>query len=118
VAATALTQPGHNGKTYTITGPEALSYGDAVATLGQAAGRDLQFADLAPDTFAARLTEAGAPSWAVEWQLALFALIRAGQNSPITDIVEKVTGRQPQSLDVYASRQPSHWRAVDSAGLA
>ena len=119
VAAAALTEPGHNEKTHTITGPDVLSYGDAVAALGRAAGRDLHFADLEPSAFAARLTEAGAPDWAVEWQLALFALIRAGENSPVTDTVEKVTGRRPRSLDTYASRQASHWHAVitEKAGL-
>jgi uncharacterized protein YbjT (DUF2867 family) len=109
VAATALVEGGHGGRTYTLTGPEAITYSEAVAELGRATSRDLRFTDLAPQEFADRLTAGGAPPWAVDWQEALFELIRTGQNTPVTDTVEAITGRPPRPLSAYADRQAHHW---------
>jgi uncharacterized protein YbjT (DUF2867 family) len=109
VAATVFTEGGHSGHTYTLTGPEATTYSQALAELGRAAGRDLRFIDLDPREFADRLTAGGAPPWAVEWQLALFELIRAGHNAPVTDTVEAITGRPPRPLSSYADHQAHQW---------
>ncbi|HEU4949100.1 MAG TPA: SDR family oxidoreductase [Kribbella sp.] len=110
VAATLLSEGGHGGQTYTLTGPEALTLAQAVAELGRAAGSDLRYHALVPEELADRLTAAGAPGWAVEWQLALFRLIREGLNSQVTDTVEAITGQPARPLSAYADRQAHNWR--------
>ena len=110
VAATALVEGGHGGGVYTLTGPEAMTCSDVVAELGRAAGRELSFIDLEPHEFARRLIENGLPAWAVEWQSALFGLIRAGGNAPVTDTVKSVTGHSPRPFATYAERRAEHLR--------
>lgn len=110
VAAVALTEDGHAGKTYTITGPEALTHDDVVRTLGEAAGRDLRYTDLAPGLLADGMRQGGADEGAVAWQLGLFQLIRDGDNDIVTDTVERVTGRPARSLKSYARENAALWR--------
>jgi uncharacterized protein YbjT (DUF2867 family) len=110
VAAIALTEDGHNDRTYTLTGPESLTYSEALAELGQAADRELRYVALAPQDFSNRLSHGGAPDWAVEWQLALHQLIRAGEYAAVTNTVEVITGRPPRSLGSYVTDHAHHWR--------
>src|SRR5207245_2867993 len=59
VAVVTLTEPGHTGKKYVITGGEALSYRQATDILGEAIGRPLRFVDEPVDEARARLTRGG-----------------------------------------------------------
>jgi uncharacterized protein YbjT (DUF2867 family) len=102
VAARVLLEEGHTGQTYTLTGPEALTYHDAAARLSAAAGRPIAYATAAPAEFRRRLLEAGAPEWYADMLLELYAIIRAGHASTVTDTVEKVTGRPPLRFDDFA----------------
>jgi nucleoside-diphosphate-sugar epimerase len=66
VAAAALTGSAHEGKTYTITGPAAITHVDMAAAIGHAVGRPVTFVDVPPGTFAAALGQAGVPQWQVD----------------------------------------------------
>jgi uncharacterized protein YbjT (DUF2867 family) len=50
-AATVLTTPGHAGRTYALTGPESLSFGDVAEILSQATGRTIGYVDIEPAEF-------------------------------------------------------------------
>jgi uncharacterized protein YbjT (DUF2867 family) len=52
VACAALTEPGHEGRTYTITGPEAVTHAHIAAAIGAAVGKDVTFVDVPPEAFA------------------------------------------------------------------
>lgn len=52
VAVVVLTQPGHVGKTYTITGPAAVTHGEIAHTIAGAIGREVKFIDVSPEDFA------------------------------------------------------------------
>jgi uncharacterized protein YbjT (DUF2867 family) len=110
VAALALTQDGHAGATYTLTGPEALTHGQALEQIGAAAGRELRYAALPPDGFAETMRAAGAPEYAVTWQSGLFRLIREGVNSLVTGTVTDLTGRPARSVKSYAAEYAATWR--------
>ncbi|MFT4165695.1 MAG: NAD(P)H-binding protein [Microlunatus sp.] len=58
-AAVVLTQPGHEGRIYPMTGPEALSRTDQLAAIGAAIGRDLTFTESTPEEFRAEMTSYG-----------------------------------------------------------
>jgi uncharacterized protein YbjT (DUF2867 family) len=103
VAAVTLTQPGHTGKKYVITGSEALSYPQATEILAQAIGRPLRFIDEPFDRARARLTRAGQPGWLVDSLLAIAAYQRAGgPTETITSVVADLTGKPPRTFAEFA----------------
>ena len=103
VAVATLTQPGHTGKKYVITGSEALSYRQATEILAQAIGRPLRFVDEPFDQARARLTGAGQPAWLVDSLLAIAAYQRAGgPTETITSVVADLTGRPPRTFAEFA----------------
>ncbi len=104
VGVVTLTQPGHTGKKYVVTGGEALSYRQATGILGQAIGRPLRFIDEPFDEARARLTKAGQPAWLVDSLLAIAAYQRAGgPTETITSVVADLTGKPPRTFAEFAS---------------
>ncbi len=57
----ALTEAGHEGKTYEITGPAAISYGECAAALGEVLGRTIRYGTVAPEAGRGALIDAGLP---------------------------------------------------------
>lgn len=55
VAALALTEPGHTGRTYAMTGPESLTKLDQLEAIGRAVGRSLELEEITPDQFRAEV---------------------------------------------------------------
>jgi uncharacterized protein YbjT (DUF2867 family) len=77
-----LTEPGHEGKTYTITGPRAVTHGEMASAIADAIGRDVTFVDVAPQAFAAALQAAGVPPWQVEGLIEDYAHYARSFTSP------------------------------------
>jgi uncharacterized protein YbjT (DUF2867 family) len=103
VAVVTLTEPGHTGKKYVITGGEALSYRQATGILAEAIGRPLRFIDEPVDEARARLTRAGQPSWLVDSLLAIAAYQRAGgPTETITSVVADLIGKPPRTFAEFA----------------
>lgn len=101
VAAVALTQPGHVGHGYFVTGPEALSPSEQTTILSDVLERPLEFVASTPEEEAQRSIERGtAPPMAAARQNLdeLFALSRAGI---ITDDVYNLTGNTPRSFRTW-----------------
>ena len=97
VAAEALTGPGHEGRTYTITGPELLTFDEQAAQLGDALGVDVRTVDVP-------LAEARGhfPPAIADVVLDGAALVRRGGNAVVTDDVERVLGRKPGTFRGWA----------------
>ncbi|HEV2894794.1 MAG TPA: SDR family oxidoreductase, partial [Actinomycetota bacterium] len=66
VAAELLTSPGHDGASYTLTGPEALSAAEVAERLAAATGRQVSSVDLGADGYRQALAGAGMPGWMVD----------------------------------------------------
>lgn len=104
IAATAvgaLTEDGHAGKSYDISGPRLLTFGDAVGAIAEATGRDIRYRAVSDDEFTAHAIEQGeSPGFArsVNW---LCRWIRNGSNAHLSDGVQTVTGREPRDLVDY-----------------
>ena len=97
VAVVTLTQPGHLGKKYVITGSEAISYRQATEIIGAAIGKRLRYIDESFDEARARLMQAGQSSWLIESSLALAAYQRAGgPTETINSVVADLTGKPPR----------------------
>lgn len=63
VAVKVLTTAGHEGKTYPLTGKEALSYGDIATKIGKAIGKPVKYVNLPSEQFKGALVGAGLPEW-------------------------------------------------------
>jgi uncharacterized protein YbjT (DUF2867 family) len=101
VASVALTEPGHVGRTYDITGPAALTHADMAAAIGGATGRRVDFVDVTPADFAAAL-RGMLPDWQVEGTLEDYAHYARGEAAAVSPAVADVTGTAPRDVATFA----------------
>ncbi len=98
VAVKALTEDGHVGKTYTLTGPEAVTNSEVAQILSQAIGREIRFVNLPPEQLKQTLLSAGVPQWSADALIDLQRLYREGKAATVTEDVERILGRKPISF--------------------
>jgi uncharacterized protein YbjT (DUF2867 family) len=109
VAVAALTESGHTGEVYEVTGPRMLTLAEIAAELSVATGRQIDYVPVPHHAFVAGVSESGAPKEVV-WMLDyLFSTVLDGRNAHRTDGVQRALGREPRDLAHYA-------RDVVSAG--
>ena len=101
-AAAALTEDGHAGQLYELTGPRLLTFGEAVDEIARASGRPLRFVTITPDEFAGGMAEAGVPAEMAALVMELFTTVLDGRNSHVTDGVRRALGREPRDFTEYA----------------
>jgi uncharacterized protein YbjT (DUF2867 family) len=101
-AAAALTKPGHEGRTYDLTGPEALTHSEMAAQLSDAVGRQISFVDITPEAMKVALLAAGLPPWQADGILEDYAHYRRGEASMVTSGIQEATGAPPHSFAVFA----------------
>lgn len=104
VAAIALTDIGHDGQVYAITGPQALSFAEAVDIIGQATGRPVGYSALSEEEFRALMLGFGLPAGFADVVVRDQIAIRDGFATETTDVVERVTGRPPVSFSEFAAK--------------
>lgn len=98
VAATALTHDGHDGATYELSGPELLTFGEAVERIASATGRDLRFEPVELDAWTSSVSSF-LPEPVVELLANLFTAIRTGANDHLSPGVEGLLGRPARSIE-------------------
>ncbi|WP_191060152.1 SDR family oxidoreductase [Geminicoccus harenae] len=113
VAVAALTDDGHAGRIYTLTGPEALSHAEMASRIAAATGRPVAFVDVSPQEMRAALDQLGMDPWQADGLIEDYAHYRRGEASEVTQDVEDVTGRRPRSFDDFAR---DHAEAFSSEG--
>lgn len=102
VAVAALTREGHAGEVYEVTGPRALTFAEAVAEIGRAAGREIAFVPVSADDYAAALKEHGLPDDVIGFLAYLFTTVLDGRNAAPADGVRRALGREPRDFAAYA----------------
>jgi len=102
VAVAALTEDGHVGELYELTGPRALTFADAVAEISAAAGREIAYLPVSIDEFAAQATAQGVPGDVVALLRYLFGEVLDGRNAHTTDGVQRALGRAPKDFSDFA----------------
>jgi uncharacterized protein YbjT (DUF2867 family) len=110
VAATALVEEGHAGKSYTITGPEVLTPPQLLSTIGAAIGRELKFVELSEAQARKRWQEAGYPDEVIEF------FVWAHGNTPpagytVLTTVEDVTGCPALTFAQWAKEHAEAFRS-------
>jgi uncharacterized protein YbjT (DUF2867 family) len=104
VAVAALTQEGHAGRLYELTGPRLLTFADAVGEIARASGREIRFVPVTIEQYAGALAEHGLPDDVVALITYLFAEVLDGRNARLADGVELALGRAPRDFADYARR--------------
>jgi uncharacterized protein YbjT (DUF2867 family) len=102
VAVAALTEDGHVGELYELTGPRALTFDQAVEEIGQAAGREIRYVPVSIEEFSATAAANGVPPEFIELLGYLFSEVLDGRNSPTADGVQRALGRPPKDFRDYA----------------
>jgi uncharacterized protein YbjT (DUF2867 family) len=110
-AACALTTSDHDGQRYVLTGPTALTYGEAASVLSNASGRSIRYVDVAEDAFEREVVQAGMPPDYAKLIVGLLRLVRAGVTSEVTDAIRVMTGAAPRSFNDYAAHYATQWQA-------
>lgn len=101
-AAAVLTQDGHLGQVYELTGPRLLSFTDAVAAISTATGRAIGYTRVPVEDFAASLAADGVPGDVVDLLTYLFTSVLDGRNAHVCDGVQRVLGRPARDFADYA----------------
>jgi uncharacterized protein YbjT (DUF2867 family) len=102
VAVAALTEDGHAGALYELTGPRLLTFADAARELARAAGRDVRYVPVPLEEHAAAAAEQGVPGEVVDLLTYLFAEVLDGRNAHLADGVQRALGRAPRDFADYA----------------
>lgn len=104
VAVAALTDPAaYAGRRIVVTGPEALTPRERVATLGRVLGRDLTAVDVPLPAFADNLRGFGLSEWYVEALLELMAAYASGVAAPVAPDAEQVLGRPRRTWEQFVT---------------
>ncbi|MFP3987222.1 NAD(P)H-binding protein [Streptomyces sp. E11-3] len=113
VVVAALTEEGHGGRIYDVTGPRLLSWREAVAEIARATGRDIRYVPMPMADYAAVMTEFGLPGPEVAFLTELFTHMLDGHNAHLSDGVRKVLGREPRDFTEFAREQAAAgtWKA-------
>lgn len=101
-AAAALTEGGHEGRTYDLTGPEALTHAEMAARLSDATGRSITFIDIPPDAMRGALVDMGMPAWQADGLVEDYAHYRRGEATAVLPGVRDATGRPPRDFAGFA----------------
>jgi uncharacterized protein YbjT (DUF2867 family) len=104
VAAAVLTEDGHHGRTYELSGPESLTFDAAVDAIAEAAGKAVVFQSVSPEDYAAALRAEQLPEDLVFFLDVMYRVMREGKIGDVADGVEQVLGRKPVAFADWAKR--------------
>jgi uncharacterized protein YbjT (DUF2867 family) len=102
VAAAVLTAGGeHDGRTYDVTGPQALTLAEVAAELARASRRPIAYVPETLEQARASRAPSGAPAWTIEGWVTTYAAIATGEMDVVSDTVARVAGHQPATLAAW-----------------
>ena len=101
-AAHVLTTAGHEGKTYTLTGPTSLSMRQIAAAIGEAVGKTVAYIPVSVDDARQSMAQMGMDEWMVNLLCDYFAAYSANWGDVVTDDFQRVTGKTPRNIEQFA----------------
>ena len=102
VAVKVLTEDGHEGKTYTLTGPASISFHDVAAALAKALGKEVNYVDVPLEAGRQAMISMGLSEWMADAFGEYFTAFSEGYGDYTTPDVEQVTGNPPRSYETFA----------------
>jgi uncharacterized protein YbjT (DUF2867 family) len=110
VAAKVLTEPGHAGKAYPLTGIDVLSNSEVADKLSRAVGRTIAYVDITEAQFLEGATASGMPRKLAEDIADLQRYYRTGAMTASTPWVERLTGSRPSGFERFARDYAGEFR--------
>lgn len=104
IVVRSLTEEGHVGKLYEVTGPELLSFSDLADKFSHHLNHPVKFVEINLQEFESTLNEVGVPADAIEMLNYLFVEVLDGRNENITNGIERALGRKPGSFDQFIEK--------------
>ena len=101
-AVRVLTESGHEGRAYALSGPQSLGFAEVARKLSAASGHQVDYIDVPPDAAREGMVSMGMPEWQVEASLAMLTSMREGGFDVVSDDYERVVGVPPHSFDEFA----------------
>jgi (4-alkanoyl-5-oxo-2,5-dihydrofuran-3-yl)methyl phosphate reductase len=102
VAVAALTGPGHEGRAYDVTGPEALSAAGQVKTISDEIGEPVTYIDIPETAAREQMISTGMPAEIAAALTEFMADVRAGRSATVSDAVMKITGHPARTFAAWA----------------
>ncbi len=104
VAVALLTERGHAGRTYELSGPRGLTFREATEEIARVSGRPVRYREVSPEEYVAALVAQGFSPEDASYLRAMFDLMRRGLIAEVTDGVDRVLGRKPRDFESYVAR--------------
>jgi uncharacterized protein YbjT (DUF2867 family) len=104
VAVAALTQNGHDGQLYEVTGPSLLTFEQAINEIAQATQRPIHYEQISMEAYASDMRELGLPADLISLITYLFTEVLDGRNAYISDGVERALGRKAIDFSQYVRK--------------
>lgn len=109
VAVKALTETGHTGQAYSLTGSRAYNRTEVAHAIAAAIGKDVRYVPVSAEQFRETLALYNTQGTYIELMDALYQMVRAGWTETVTDTVAQILGRQPISLEEFAVDHRNTW---------
>jgi uncharacterized protein YbjT (DUF2867 family) len=103
IAVAALTEDGHAGELYEVTGPRLLTFAEAVAEIGAATGRELTSMSIPIEAYTSEAAAHGVAPEEIALLTYLFTEVLGGRNESVTDDVRRALGRPPRDFTGYVA---------------
>ena len=97
-----LASPGHEGRTYLVTGPEAITFSQVAAGLSAAVGHRIEFTDIPGEAAEQAMIAGGMPAFVAGQIVRIFAQLRQGADRRVTATVQALTGNAPRDVAAFA----------------
>ena len=110
VAVLALTTDGHEGRTWPLTGPEALSTGEQVRLLAAVLGRPIEYVPISDEMAREGMEKAGMPAYLIDALLPFAAVVRSGKAGDVLPTVAQLTGRPALKFAEWAHENAGAFR--------
>ncbi len=112
VAAEALTTDTHLGKAYTLSGPEAITADQIASSISKATGQRIKYIDMPEEAMRQAMISSGMPPMMIEGLLNLWAAMKAGRLSDVTQTIPELLGRRARSFDQFARDHAGSWKTL------
>jgi uncharacterized protein YbjT (DUF2867 family) len=102
IVTAALTEEGHVGQLYEVTGPRLLTFAEAVDEIAGATGRQIGYVRVSVEEWTAEMAAAGVPEDIVSLLGYIFSEVLDGRNAHVSDGVQRALGREPRDFAEFA----------------
>ena len=114
-AAVALTEDGHRGRGYHLTGPEAVTFVQVAAILSEVLGRTIRYEPAGIVGYFRHLRRQGQVVPQAVVQTILHTSLRRGDAEPVTDELASLLGRAPRTPRDYVQDHAGTWAKANGA---